>query len=511
VDYVIPERSGEALIVPPLDEVPALLADSRGAEWDGADILGVPLVEFRRRTRARALASAAEYTGTAASPEGPLVVMGHQPVLFHPGVWFKYLLLTRIASSAQAVGLHVIVDTDATGPIGADVPDERAGLVRAHETLVELPADVPLEAASPPAEHAWRGFVERMRAHLATVPLPGLEERLDAWAAGAGDVRDAPSLGMWLARLRRLYEGRAGAPSYLEVPLSSLADTPEFRAFAVHLLRDPDELVRVYNGHLRAYRTAHRLRSPANPFPDLAASCGRIEAPFWVVAAGRRKELEVSRADGRVLLTVGSETIGSIPADGSGVEALASLGVSLRPKAIALTMFARLCLGDLFIHGVGGGRYDRLTDAIALDLFGRRPCPYLVATATLRLPLGGDTAADKRHVLEERLMDLRHNPDRHLAEPSEMQRRLVDEKWELIRAVAEMRRGPDRRAATRRIRAINASLAADLAKDVADAEAKLAALGAADREGAADSRDYPYMLFDPADVAALASVPRPPA
>ena len=512
LDYTIPERSGEALIVPPLDRVPALLAESRAAVWDGADVLGVPLGEFRRRARARALARAAEYTGVPSPADtGPLVVMGHQPVLFHPGVWFKYLVLTKITSSAPATGLHVIVDTDATGPVGADAPDARGGLVRAHETLADLPADVPLETVPPPGAAAWNAFCERMRAHLATVSVPALRPRFEEWAGGAQDARDAASLGTWLARLRRRYESRAGAPGYLELPMSWAADTPEFRAFAVHLLRDPAELVRAYNGQLSAYRTAHRLRSSANPFPDLACDGGRVEAPFWVMRGGRRRELRVSRADGRLELTVGSETIGAIPADASGVEALGELGVVLRPKAIALTMFARLCLGDLFIHGVGGGRYDRVTDAIALDLFGRRPSPYLVATATLHLPLAGEAAGAERRALEARLIDLRHNPDRHLAAATEAQRRLVDEKWDLIRAVSTMRRGPDRRAATRRIRAINESLAADLAAEVADVEARLAALSAADREGAAESRDYPYFLFDPADVAALAGVPPPTA
>jgi len=513
LDYAIPERSGEALIVPSLDRVPALLAESHAMmRWDGADVLGVPLGEFRRRTRTRALALAGEYTGAAAPADTrPLVVMGHQPVLFHPGVWFKYLLLTRITSATSAAGLHLIVDTDATGPIGADVPDERDQLVRARETLIDLEVDVPLEAAPVPEPAAWTAFVERMQAHLATVRLPALAARFGAWADGAGEARGAASLGTWLARLRRRYEAQAGAPGYLELPMSWLADTPEFRAFALHLLRAPNELARVYNGQLEAYRAAHRLRSSANPFPNLTTGGDRVEAPFWVVHGGRRRELSVARADGRLVLTVGAEPIATIPADASGVDALAERGIALRPKAIVLTMFARLCLGDLFVHGVGGGRYDRVTDAIAGELFGCRPAPYLVATATLHLPLAAAAAGGERRAMERRLMDLRHNPDRYLPAASDAQRSLVDEKWELIRAVEAMRPGPERRAATRRIRAINASLAADLAAEVADVEAHLAGLGVSDGEGAAESRDYPYCLFDPAEVAALAGVPQSPA
>ncbi|HYM70279.1 MAG TPA: hypothetical protein VEZ44_11835 [bacterium] len=510
LDYTIPERSGEVLIAPGFDRVPELLAASRAVAWDGVEVLGVPLAEFRRRVRARALRLAADYTGgTASDPAQALVVMGHQPVLFHPGVWVKYFLLTRIARETRAAGLHLIVDTDATGPIGADVPAQHDRLVRVRETLADLPGDVPLEAAAIPDAAAWAGFLDRMRGHLGTVPVPGLRAHLDTWARGEREARASRHLGGFLSRLRRGYEAGAGAPGYLELPMSALAETPEFRAFALHLLREPDVLRRSYNGQLDAYRRLRRLRSPANPFPNLAEEGDRIEAPFWVVREGRRSELYVSRAGGRLELSTSSGSVATVPADASGADALAEAGVALRPKAITLTMFTRLCVGDLFIHGVGGGRYDRVTDAITADLFGCRPVPYLVATATLHLSLPAEASGEERRRLERLQSDFRHNPDRHLENVTEAQRRLVDEKWYLIREVETMRPGPGRRAATRRIREINAELASHLAPDRARVEARLAALDGADAGGAAGYRDYPFFLFDPVEVAALAGIPEP--
>ena len=49
---------------------------------------------------------------------------------------------------------------------------------------------------------------------------------------------------------------------------------------------------------------------------------------------------------------------------------------NLRPRALTLTLFARLCLGDFFIHGIGGGKYDEVTDAIIRDYFGVEPPAY---------------------------------------------------------------------------------------------------------------------------------------
>jgi hypothetical protein len=138
-------------------------------------------------------------------------------------------------------------------------------------------------------------------------------------------------------------------------------------------------------------------------------------------------------------------------------------------------------------------------------VFRARPAPYVVATATLHLPLGGGRDPEsERHGLERRLMDLRHNPDRHLRAAGEAEQRLIDEKWTLIRAVETMRAGRERREATRRIREVNGLLAQRLAPEIARVETELGALSA--RPAAEDVeqfRGYPFFLFDPGEVAAL--------
>jgi len=65
VTYKVPERSGEVLIDPPLDRIPAVLAAARSAAYGGAQILGTPLVEFRSQVRRRALSLAGTSTTTS--------------------------------------------------------------------------------------------------------------------------------------------------------------------------------------------------------------------------------------------------------------------------------------------------------------------------------------------------------------------------------------------------------------------------------------------------------------
>jgi hypothetical protein len=529
-DYSIPERSGDTLFVPPAERLPSLLIPYEPPA--AAAILDVPLREFRRRTRERvrsliAAAAAGPRQGTArraadvpeipsewrsSTDARPLVVMGHQPVFFHPGVWLKYFLLGKLCAATGALGLHCSVDSDAVGPVSASIPTGRDGAGRTTRTLVTLPSDVPLESAPVPGDGAWAAFESAVRDDLRGLGMPDLMDRFGAFADGDAEARrEALTLAAYLDGLRGVYERRTGVPRYADVGVSALASTPEFHAFALHLVQDPPALRAAYNGALDAHRRAHRIRSAANPFPNLIEADGRVETPFWALVDGRRRDLFAARDGARLVLGTGTQRLATVPLGPAGVGALAASGVALRPKALTLTMFARVCLGDLFIHGAGGGRYDRVTDVLTQELLDVRPAPYAVATATLHLPLGhGRDIGAHRHALERRLMDLRHNPDRHLAAPGETEQRLIDEKWALIRAVEAMRPGRERRAATRRIRDVNGLLAERLAPEIARVESELAALSAEPpADDAAEFRGYPFFLFEPRDVAALVpEIPR---
>jgi hypothetical protein len=513
--YRVPERSGEAWIIPPADRLAELLAAARRTPWGRAEILGTPLGEFRRAVRERALAVAGPRPAQGSlSPDAPLIVMGHQPVFFHPGIWIKFFLLTGLHARCGAEGIYLNCDHDAAWPIAAEVPAAAAGLTRRSETLLDLPDDVPLEAAPLPSEEVWGAFCARVRRHLGTLAVPAIRERFETFAALASQVRaGATTLAEFLAGARRTYEAQSSPPGYLELTVSSLSDTREFAAFALHLMQDPLNFRTRYNSSLEEYRRVHRLRSAANPFPNLEEAEGFQEAPFWALHEGRRVRLFVRKDGDRLRLRWPGAAPVDLPAGPAGLEALRASGPRLRPKALTLTMFGRLCLGDLFLHGVGGGRYDRVTDAVVTDVFGCAPPPYVVATATLALQLAGDGApVEDRRVLERRVMDLRHNPERYLNSPSEAERRLVDEKWSLIKTIEQMRPGPERRAATHRIREVNAQLAARVADEIQRVEVRLAALdGSSAALEAASFRGYPYFLFDPAAVRALAAAALRPA
>jgi hypothetical protein len=73
----------------------------------------------------------------------------------------------------------------------------------------------------------------------------------------------------------------------------------------------------------------------------------------------------------------------------SPAELLSQCGATfkLRPRALATTMYARIFLSDLFIHGIGGAKYDELGDEITRRYLGIEPPELMVVSATTLLPV----------------------------------------------------------------------------------------------------------------------------
>ncbi len=198
------------------------------------------------------------------------------------------------------------------------------------------------------------------------------------------------------------------------------------------MLAHLSEFHAIYNNSIRAYRRRYGLQSKSHPVPELAAENGWREAPIWAWRADqpRRRPLFARQSDAGIELRLDNETLPPLPLEWNSIspsaralqavtawQELELQGVKIRSRALITTLFARLFLGELFIHGIGGGKYDELTDTIIRDFYQVEPPEYLVLSGTLLLPLPALSAhqPDCRQWARE-LRDLRWNPERHLGE-----------------------------------------------------------------------------------------------
>lgn len=513
----LPQGHGEVLTRPPLQSWEELAQRNRD-RLSSADVLigGEPLCELRPRARREALAAALEYSRVLGvdvddgdNAENRLFALtGHQPDLIHPGVWVKHFLLDRMRFAHGAVAIDLVVDTDTYESVTLSAPCLVPDVRRCTASLSTAGPGATYGSAPVPDREAVEEFCRQGDSMTGTLPAPAIARHFSAFCDALRSAReDSDSLADLITIARRRFEAAAGT-RYLELPVSRLAATPAFRRFAAAILLDARRFAVAHNQELAAYRALTNARSKAQPFPDLAVAENRIETPFWIMWEGRREPVYVAEehAD-KVTLYVGDVPVGDVPNDASGAgEVLASLP-TLTPRALTLTMFARLALGDIFIHGVGGGRYDSVTDNVIEAYFGIEPPPFVVASMTMYLPLGGHVVSDEEIAeARKRLHRLEHNPDDLLGEAdfdsSEERQRahaLAAKKKDLVSKISQP--GADKKRMGAQIREVNNELAGVLEPLAAELRSELASLEG--QQASAEiltDRDYPFCFWSPLEV-----------
>lgn len=502
-----PAGHGEVLCTPPFEEWAALVARNARA----VDAWPEELRALRGRVRADSVAESVRFSASLGLPPGfgwsggPIVMTGHQPELYHPGVWVKDFLLERLAQETGALGIDIVVDTDLCEGVTLRAPCLRPTARVCEVPLVAGGPDVTYAQLAAPDAADRAVFREAGLMVLSSLPAPALRRHFATFCDALDATADgSPDLGTLMTAARRCYESSAGT-TYLEILASAQSRLPSFREFASALLADAGRLRRVVNSALADYRARTGTRSAAQPFPDLTATDDRIEVPFWLLVGGRRLPASVDAegtlyGDGQPIASLGT-TAASIAATLSRDDLL------LVPRALALTLFQRLFLADLFIHGTGGGRYDRVTDAVIAEYYGIEPPAFVVASMTLLLPLGARTVTDEEVTsVEQRLHRFEHNPDSVLAEVEfdttaerEYVEALVRRKAEAVAAISAP--GADRKTLGGAIRELNSELTELLEPVRRDLEEELALVRAErDASGVLTDRTYPYCLWDPREV-----------
>jgi hypothetical protein len=513
-----PKDDGAVLAEPPLERAGELIAGNRKLlDSVGESILGQTWSELRRRAREHVWGAAWRYLREAGEPVSrtridSFVVAGHQPELFHPGVWVKNFALAGIARRHGVLALNLVVDNDTVKSISLRLPSPATAAVAWPHTVSvafdRWTGEMPYEERPVLDHEEFANFADRAGRVLSGW---GYEPLLNAfWVEVLHQSKRTRLLGESFAAARRTLERKWGCHN-LEVPISSLCRVESFGWFACHLLAELPRFHAIYNECVHEYRQSHGIRSRSHPVPDLAAEDGWLEMPFWGWHAGntRRGRLfarPLQGGAGGFDLRADGEAWPSLPAIGRARErdaqgtvdawhALEDRGYKIRSRALTNTLFARLFLGDLFVHGIGGGKYDELTDAIIRRFYGIEPPAFVVLTATRLLPLPHFPAnADCRHRLQQELRDVHWNPQRHLPTKDAPLQELVHAREELVRRQPADKIG--RRERFRSIRGISERLRKPLAGEERRLRDELEQCShEVEANAVLSRRDYSFVLY----------------
>jgi hypothetical protein len=286
----------------------------------------------------------------------PLVMTGHQAELWHAGILAKYLAADAFARSTNGgSAAWLVVDQDDNE--AAQVPYPRVTLGASGEGPIISRA-------------VWN------LGRSDTIETPGLSTCFQQLAPTVQPPRDAaPEIAPSLARVaNRLNASQGSAAQRLASTLSgeladldlrapaifatSIARTSLFRSLLRAIESNPERCLQSYNAAVRAVPDSGMTQLLIDEVQD------RYELPLWHLPPNQPRR--------RVYL----EDLATIPIE------------QLAPRALFMTAILRLAACDLFIHGLGGGLYDRVTELwISQWLPAESLAPTAVVTATRFLPL----------------------------------------------------------------------------------------------------------------------------
>ena len=198
------------------------------------------------------------------------------------------------------------------------------------------------------------------------------------------------------------------------------------------------------------------------------------------------------------------------------IEKLRTLSLAIRPRALALTLFFRLFYCDLFIHGIGGAKYDEAADFIIREYFGIVPPCYLAASLTLFPDLGIRGAPEgEMERLQNRARDLKFKPERFVDDlrDGEGKKKFLEI---LARKKALLDEGQGEKKGKeffRRVHEVNEALASFLEPVQRELHERMEQCRRDEEEARAlRFREYPFFLFDPLELGRIIedSLGKPP-
>lgn len=304
-----------------------------------------------------------------------IVMTGHQPLIYHPGLLRKNIALDQIRHRTNSLAVNLMIDLDETDAGLIKFPGSEAG--RPASRSVSLAEGIGgLLKFQRLKDHIsqseiWNHITFELKSCSAPVNWELFELVKKNYLLLSGHlIAEANSI------VRSLQEPPR---SYLELPLSILIKLPIIQKLILTWATDGDYLNQVYNSSLKEHRIVNGIKSSANPFPDLktvqqSSSHDLKEIPFWLIDERNSKRLSVWCQEGKLFSNKGS---GQFEPYNS-----ADSNCYLSPRGAMLSLLYRGFCSDLFIHGLGGRSYDSFTNRLAPKLINRDLPRFVVASET---------------------------------------------------------------------------------------------------------------------------------
>jgi hypothetical protein len=419
-NLTVPNEQNTVFVSPQFSRWPALLLENKSA------LQKLPyLLEYRKEL----LNIAAGYTQDIAgetrytpTPEN-IIVTGHQPTWHHCGILAKNLATAQCAKNVSGCAVHLVLDHDVCD--SAMLFPRQTSDGSWHFESLELESNqnpIPLEFRPPPQATKIQALIDKVTGtnqnHFCT----------QLWS------KNAKYRLLRAHHLRNIADFITGSQAMLNsalglnityLPVSLLAQSNAFLHFVDSIITDAAHFANSYNKAI-SHQTKHQGQNLPKTAPPLTMNTAKpmTELPFWLFSPqGRRTSLfATSNNSGQIAIGTASTQLTNLHAKylngktDSLRNSLVESGYRLRPKAVSLTLFARLYLADLFVHGIGGACYEHVTDHILQYYYRIERTRFAVATATAHLPLSDRAGIAPQTIsqLKQKIRNVKYSPEKFI-------------------------------------------------------------------------------------------------
>jgi hypothetical protein len=254
-----------------------------------------------------------ELRHTLALPtQKPIILVGHQPTFFHPGILAKFIAADRLAQEIDGVLVYLVVDHH-KGDVGVlQTPNQNIEVATVDSSVA-----------------------------MNDQPRAKISNDFDPFSSALHEAPGQTAATQFANALVKLMSPWANVHHVISA--SDLMQSTFGNAIVEKMQSNSEECIESYNDAL--------TRNPNVHIPLLE----RGSLPVWLGEDG-----------------------------------------GLRPRALLLTLIARLVACDIFVHGTGGMKYDAVMEHWCTTWLGVSPCAAVLASATLRLKMESKSITDAR-------------------------------------------------------------------------------------------------------------------
>lgn len=338
----------------------------------------------------------------------PLIGCAHQPGFFSPGIVRKFLFLYSFKNFTP---LNFLMDNGYAKYLNWKIPIKKEYSYKyKHFNLVRPVVEKPLEFIQLPKKEDILNVIQENADVTSTFSNSVANNCRKLKEIIKSEYENDNNLSYFLNSICSSFTEKRFVNSIL---VSCICKSKGFRHYFKDIVENIETFSTCYNNILENYRVENRIKNKRAPFPNLKIRKNLYELPFWYLDLDKkiRRSIFVEKSGSSCFYKVeGKRKL--INLENFDID-------RVRPKAITFTIFLRIFLCDLFIHGIGGGNYEKITDDLIQRYYKIIPPLFFVVSETRDLThVLDDTheeASLKLRKTKEELNKMKNSPHKFLS------------------------------------------------------------------------------------------------